>query len=400
MAEFPYFRRNRGFATVATAEAGARQRPNIADTFKRMLDLINIWFWALVGVPTILAAIYFFGIASSQYLSKVEFVVRAPNKASLSSISSLLSGTASTPGIEDTYAVADFIMSRDAVRRLEAEAQLRSVLSAHGADFLSRFPGLLSVGRSDFEALFKAYSRFVTVDIDSQSGIATLEVKAYRAEDAQRVAQALLAYSEELVNAMNERSRQDALKTFKREVDAAKEQIQSVQTRLTSYRMQQNILDPKSAAAGPLELVAKLTAQQAAAQTQLADLMRNSPHSPQLPLIKTRIASLSQSIADARAKITGSENSVASVQSEYERLTVELGLDEKALGSAFTSLEAARLEAQRQQLYLETVVQPNLPDYPIYPKRMVSFLVVTASCLLVYGIVWLLVASVREHASA
>ena len=73
---------------------------------------------------------------------------------------------------------------------------------------------------------------------------------------------------------------------------------------------------------------------------------------------------------------------------------------EKALASAFTSLEAARIEAQRQQLYLETIAQPNLADYPLYPKRIVSFGMVLASCLLVYGIAWLLVASAREHVAA
>jgi len=63
-------------------------------------------------------------------------------------------------------------------------------------------------------------------------------------------------------------------------------------------------------------------------------------------------------------------------------------------------LEEARLDAQRQKLFLETVARPNLPDYPLYPKRVLSFSLVLASCLLAYGIAWLLVASVREHAAA
>ena len=62
--------------------------------------------------------------------------------------------------------------------------------------------------------------------------------------------------------------------------------------------------------------------------------------------------------------------------------------------------EAARLEAQRQQLYLETIAQPNLADYPLYPKRVISFLMVFATCFLVYGLAWLLVANVREHSAA
>jgi capsular polysaccharide transport system permease protein len=397
---FPSLRRGRGFLSTATAGIGARPRSGISLRAGRLLSLINIWFWAIVGLPTLLAAVYFFGIASDQYLSTAEFLVHSPMKASMASLGALLGGGSTAAGGEDTYAVAEFIMSRDAVQRLETEADLRSKFNVTGADFLSRFPGILSFGRTDFEALFKAYSRFVSVEIDSQSGIATLDVKAYRPEDAQLLANDLLAYSEQLVNAMNERAREDALKTFEQEVATAKEHIEGVQATLTAYRIQQNMLDPKSAAEGPLDLVAKLTQQQAAAQTQLADLMKNSPRSPQIPLVITRIASLSHAIEDARATITGSQNSVASAQSEYERLTVDLDLDEKALASAFNSLESARIEAERQQIYLETIVTPNLADYPIYPLRVISFIVVTVTCLLVYGIAWLLVASVREHASA
>jgi len=75
-------------------------------------------------------------------------------------------------------------------------------------------------------------------------------------------------------------------------------------------------------------------------------------------------------------------------------------LGEKILASNFASLEAARLEAQRQQLYLETIAKPNLADYPLYPRRIVSFITVVVTCVLAYGIAWLLIASVREHASA
>src|SRR5262249_44799287 len=156
--------------------------------------------------------------------------------------------------------------------------------------------------------LYKAYGRFVWVEIDAQSGIATLDVKAYRAEDAQRIASALVTYSEQLVNELNDRARHDALATFQRQVDIAKANIEAVQAKLTTYRIRQSMLDPKSAATGPLELVAKLVAQQTAAQTQLADLTKNSAHSPQIPLIKTRIASLSEAIEKERAKITGTNN--------------------------------------------------------------------------------------------
>jgi len=146
--------------------------------------------------------------------------------------------------------------------------------------------------------------------------------------------------------------------------------------------------------------LAQMTAQQTNARAQLAELIRNSPNSPQIPLIQTRIASLDKLIGEQRTKITGDNDSVATALTEYERLDVQKLLAEKTLASALASLESAKLEAQKQQLYLETIAQPNLADYPLYPKRAISFATVVVSCLLAYGIAWLLIASVREHASA
>ena len=214
------------------------------------------------------------------------------------------------------------------------------------------------------------------------------------------MARALLEFSEQLVNQLNERARQDSIGAFQREVDGIEQQIAKIQTELTAYRIRQKMLDPKSAAIGPLELLSQMIGQQTNARAQLAELVKNSPNSPQIPLMQTRIASLDKLIAEERGKITGDNNSVVTALTEYERLDVQKLLAEKTLVAVRASLEQAKLEAQRQQLYIETIAQPNLADYPLYPKRAVSFGTVVVSCLLAYGIAWLLIASVREHASA
>ena len=382
---------------AAAAIAGAASRH--AEKIGALLGSLNIWFWAIVGLPTLIAGVYYFAIASDLYLSEVKFVVRGPAKSPVSAITSMLSSAGASAVSEDTFAVHEYLMSRDAVRRLEREDDLRSLLGRPEGDLITRFPGIW-FWRKDFEALYHAYSRFVSVEVDSNSGVSALQVKAYRPEDAQRMARALLTFSEQLVNALNERSRHDALATFQREVDTTEQKIAGIQAQLTAYRVKQKMLDPRSASAGPIELLAQMNAQLANAKAQLAEVVKNSPNSPQIPLVRTRIASLEKLIAEERAKITGGDNSVATALGEYERLDVQRLLAEKSLASAFASLEAARLEAQRQQLYLETIAQPNLADYPLYPKRFVSFATVVASCLLAYGIAWLLIASVREHAAA
>jgi len=391
-----FVRRAQAVVSEAAAIAGTRPR-DLAEAMGRFFGSINIWFWGIVGLPTLLAGVYFFAIASDLYSSEVKFIVRGPNKVPTSAISAMLS--ASSAVSEDAYAVHEYVMSRDAVRRLEREVDLRGLLSRPEGDLITRFPGIW-FWRKDFESLYWSYKRFVSVEADSLSGVTTLLIKGYRPEDAQRMARALLEFSEQLVNQLNERARQDSIGAFQREVDGIEQQIAKIQTELTAYRIRQKMLDPKSAAIGPLELLSQMIGQQTNARAQLAELVKNSPNSPQIPLMQTRIASLDKLIAEERGKITGDNNSVVTALTEYERLDVQKLLAEKTLVAVRASLEQAKLEAQRQQLYIETIAQPNLADYPLYPKRAVSFGTVVVSCLLAYGIAWLLIASVREHASA
>src|SRR5437588_430210 len=134
---------------------------------------------------------------------------------------------------EDTSGVQDFIMSRDAVRKLEQKNDLRAVFSRPEGDFVTRFPGIL-FWRKDFEALFSRYDHFVSVETDTGTGVTSLRVKAYRPEDAHTLASALLSYSEQLINDLNERSRRDALDTARRQVDRAEQRIAEIQTALTA----------------------------------------------------------------------------------------------------------------------------------------------------------------------
>jgi capsular polysaccharide transport system permease protein len=381
-----------------TIAVGAGTGTRAAGLFLRLFRSLNVWLWAIVGLPTLVAGVYYFAIASDLYLSEAKFIVRSPKQVQTSTLGALLQTTGLGRAADDTAAVQDFILSRDAVRRLERQDDLRAILGRPEGDLVARFPGILA--RTDFEALFRRYEYFVSVETDTSTGVTSLDVKAFRPEDARKIASALLTYSEQLINELNDRSRRDAVDTAEREVDRAQEQIAHIQSELTTYRVQQKMLDPKTTSAGVLELIGQMNATLATARTHLAELLKDSPNSPQIPLVKTRIASLEQLIAEERTKLSGENNSVVTALTEYERLTLERELAEKALASAFTSLEAARLEAQRQQLYLEPIAQPNLPDYPLYPKRVASFTMVLVSCLVVYGIVWLLVVSAREHAAA
>jgi capsular polysaccharide transport system permease protein len=97
--------------------------------------------------------------------------------------------------------------------------------------------------------------------------------------------------------------------------------------------------------------------------------------------------------------VVGSGNGIASKLGGYENLLVEQEFATENLTAANASLVQARAEAQRQQFYLERVVDPNTPDMPLLPKRFISVLIVFAASACLYFIAWMFTVGVLEHAS-
>ena len=82
---------------------------------------------------------------------------------------------------------------------------------------------------------------------------------------------------------------------------------------------------------------------------------------------------------------------------KFQQLQLERDTAEKQLASAIAALEQARIDAQRKRLYIERIVEPNLPDYPLEPKRIFGILTTFLLSLIIWGVVRMFVAGVKEH---
>jgi capsular polysaccharide transport system permease protein len=343
-----------------------------------------------------LAIVYFGLIATDRYISESRFVVRSPQRSvQTGTLTALLQGTGFSRSQDDAYSVHDFILSRDALQELDRELQLRKAFGHTGLDFLNRFP---SVDFDDsFEALHRYYQKRVSVDYDSASSLSVLRVNAFTAADAQRINQMLLDMSERLVNQISERARQDMIRFAANEVREAERRAKEATLALAAFRNQKAVVDPEKQSVIQLQQVAKLQEEIIATKTQLSQLRKYTPGNPQIPALVTRLETLQKELDAETSKVAGSGGSLAQKAAGYEPLVLERAFAEKQLAAAMTALETARSEAQRQQLYLERIVQPNLPDVAIEPRRIRSVIIVFVLGLIAWGILSLLVASVREH---
>ena len=381
-----------GFQTEASATVGSHRVVT-----SPWIGRIPWLFMVVVALPTLAAALYYLLIAAPLYVSEARFVVRAKGQQQPAALGSLLSsvGVSVGEGQTDAFEVHEYMVSRDAVADLSRRDALREVLSRPEGDVLMRFPRPLE--GSSFENLFKNYKRFVTVGYDSQTGISTLRVRAFRAADAQTLAGALLDGGEVLVNRLNDRETADAVAQAQREVLEAEAHGVEAQATLTDFRNRERLIDPDRSSAAGLELLGKLETQLATMRAERAGLAASAPESPQLPVLDRRIVAFGAQLDAERSRTAGEADSLAPKVGEYERLNLERDLTVKTLEGAVANLESARMEARRKQLYLERVVTPNLPDKAEEPRRLRMILTVLIASLVAYGTLSLVIAGLREH---
>ena len=66
--------------------------------------------------------------------------------------------------------------------------------------------------------------------------------------------------------------------------------------------------------------------------------------------------------------------------------------------SASSSLESAIQDARRQQIYLEPVVSPNLPDEATEPRRFRLIITTLTFSFTLFAMCWILFIGAKEHA--
>jgi capsular polysaccharide transport system permease protein len=348
-------------------------------------------------IPVAVAAIYLFLIASDRYLAEAKFLVRsAGTNSGLAGVEAMMGSGGLSRATDETYAVNEYMMSRDAMKLVSEHQKLREILSRPEADFINRFPNFYS--RNNLEEMYRVYQRMVYAYIDGSTGISTLEVTAFRAEDARDMAAAVLDYAEGLINRLNDRARQDALGLANRLVESARRDVADVQVRLTEFRNRSGMVDTSRESAQALDAIARLSNEVAQIEASISQQQALAPNSPVIAGLQEKAQSYRDEINRERAQIVGHDSSMTAKLGAFEKLVLERELAAKALASAENNRDRARQEAEQQHLYLQVIVAPNMPDQAKYPRRLLYFAASCIAAFLVYVIARSFVESAVEHA--
>ncbi len=359
----------------------------------------SISFFLMVILPTIVGLLYFVFVASPQYMSEFRFSVRPTDGATLSTSSSSSVAADTALAMSNSYIVADYALSRDAVEALEKSVGLRDIYSRDGTDRFSRLTEDVSL-----ERLVDYWRKRVSTSYDIMTGINTIEVTAFSPQDALKISTALRALCEKLVNDISEKARQSQMAFAKNEMDRAEARLKEVRQRETELRSGQKSIDVRKDAEGKMLLNNQLRSDLSTLKAQYSALSSYmDPTSPRLTVLKNQITAAQEQIDILQSQITDTDASKpgslddAQRVAKYDQLQTDLEIAAKLYESSLTNYENARMRANNNQTYLATYVQPGLPQIASYPRTFVDTLLVFLSAFGIWVVSTLVYYSIRDH---
>jgi capsular polysaccharide transport system permease protein len=214
---------------------------------------VPISFALCVAIPTFIAALFYIFIASDRYTSEARFAVRSNDAPTFDSLG-MITGMPSSQTVSDSYIVADYIVSADMVRELERRLPLRSIFSQ--GDFFSRLGDKVTL-----EELTDYWDSHIDVYYDSTKNTISVEVQAFSAENADRIAREVVDIIRALVNDLSAQARRDSVRFAASEVARAELRVRDVREEMLNFRLTHNELDPTQSAEATLGIAAALEAQ-------------------------------------------------------------------------------------------------------------------------------------------
>jgi capsular polysaccharide transport system permease protein len=352
---------------------------------------------ALIALPMLLYGVYLAVIAADRYVSEAVIAVRQDGGegGALPGAAMLLAGIGSGSS-QDTLHVREFVHSQDLLLRLEGKLKLREHFGGAGADLPYRL-----WAKESLEDFVRYYRARVQVLYDDRSSLLRLRVEGFDPAYAQQLNQMILEESERFVNESSHRIARERLGFAEGELKLAEQRLLAARNTVLAFQNKNQLLDPTLQAQASGTLVAELEAARSRLEAELNGLRAflNEDAYP-VQALRSRLAATDKQIQTERARATRDGQRgprLSQMALDFQGLQMQADFAGEAYKLALGAVENARIEATRKIKSLIVVEPPSRPQTAEYPRVVYNLATLFAICVLMYAIVRLVLATIREH---
>ena len=334
-------------------------------------------------IPVLLGGIYYFGIASRQYVTESYISLSSQN----SGVRAALSGLLGSESSEHAAEVMEYLRSANAVIDVDADLGLARLFSRPEIDWLSRLPVDAAI-----EEKVKYWRHHLDLEKKAFTSQIRVRVRAFSPEDALALHDSVLQLAETHVNAISGRQHDRRIKEAQNSVDRARNAHREATEAMRKAREEHRMLDPAVTAKGYQTILGKLRENAATLERRIETARAQAQNSPQIQRLEPQLEVVRSQIEEYQNLIAspGTENagSIASTAANFDSREIDVEIARSELATRMAMLEAATAQATEQAIFMQRSVEPTLPQKSTYPRRWLSFSVI----LIAATALWLLVA--------
>jgi len=370
---------------------------DIARRRRRKLALLWARLTAFILIPTLMAAYYFYNIATPMYATNSEFVIQQSEGQSAGGFGSFLPSQFNTN--QDAISVQSYMQSLEAMLRLDADVGFKEHYQQDWIDPIQR----LEPDATNQDA-FKLYKKVIQIGYDPSEGLMKMEVIAANPLISQRFSEALIGYAEERVDSLTIRKREDQLREARDNLGEAEKNRRDAQIAMVTLQQEATVVDPQAVLAALRSQISQREIALQEKQLQLQALLDNArPNESRVAGTRADIGRLETAIIELNNKMIDhsvGEDSLTSLSARVRLAEADLATRDLMLQSALQNMEAAMLEAGRQTRYLSRSVDPIAPDAATYPRKFENTLLTFLIFSGIYLMISLTASILREQVSS
>ncbi len=247
-------------------------------------------------------------------------------------------------------------------------------------------------------AIEKMEDDIVSISDDKKTGVINISIDFKDPDLAKKINE---QYLKELQDILAEKSLTVAKMNrifLEKQLEEEERKLKKYQQEMAEFQKENKIIEPTKQLEGTMELYTSLIAQKIALEIQLKKLETAlSPNNPKIDILRNQIKEIEEQIKRIEQKADGALPSISNVPEKivkYTDLLRKLKASEAIYETLLKMYEQAKLEEAKENLYVEVIDYPVLPDKPVKPKKKLMVAVAGVSSIflgifLVFFLEWL-----------
>jgi capsular polysaccharide transport system permease protein len=368
-----------------------KKKERVVSDIRGSLLTFDTYRWVLLSVFVV--ALYFMFMASDRYQSTASLFIKSA-EADTAAIPGLQLISGNSAEQQDGSVLTTYIHSYAMLDYLDKKIKIGEHFSSSEWDILSRMES--SPSRERF---LDYYRSRISISSSLDSSLIEVRAQAFTPEFAKLILDEIIVEAERFVNEVGQRIAKDQISFIEGEVARAQDNISGLRDNILKFQNENNLLDPEASGIALQTAVNTLEAEliQLRATEKVQSGFLND-QAAELVATRARIDALEEQMELERAKLVSEDTtSLNETFAEFTQMKFDLDFAGQVYATTLAGAERARVEAYKKLKYLVVVSPAFLPEDAKYPRAIYNLITMFIALSLAYGIIVMIIATIREH---